>query len=190
MFKVHRGFSLIELIMIIVIIGILSVTAGTRFFSLSRDAEQAVFDHKFAEFKLGVQNYYFKWLIARKPSQAFNGFISTPSEFGFPAGNDILNEAFESDCQKIWQDVMPHEAPVTLINAVNGWQSTLSSSPWARNATMNPHLGESEDLYCHFVYTNGFLSGAFSGQKGERLPVIQYHIKTGETDAFEWPYRP
>lgn len=187
----NSGFTLIELTMVIILLGILSITVLPRFIHLSNEAEQAVFDSYYGALKSSVKMYHLSWMSKGNPSGNFGNFSSVPSLTGYPAGGAVLNTAFESDCTTIWGDLL-QGADISLgfISATNGWSASISKEDWMRSASQIASLGESEDLYCHFVYTSSYFSGGFSGSVSERIPTIQYNIKTGVLAKVSWPYNP
>ncbi|WP_309545392.1 prepilin-type N-terminal cleavage/methylation domain-containing protein [Thalassotalea euphylliae] len=189
--KQSQGFTLIELVVVIVVLGILSAVALPRYINISRDAEQAVFDGFVGAFRSGVNLYHMSWQVKDQPAQAFDGVSSVPSATGFPAGGSDLSSAAEGDCETIWRDVLADQpANLPFVNSVDGWYNSTLQGDWARNAGAIGRLQETSDLFCHFVYVGAFNSGAFSGQSGARVPVIQYNVQTGAVQALEWPFNP
>ena len=85
MLNKNNGFTLIELIIAIVILGVLAVTAAPRFIDLSDDAEEAVFLGISAAFKSGVNQVHLAWLI-RGNNQAVQDFIAISDPL---AGGDL-----------------------------------------------------------------------------------------------------
>ena len=191
LFNINKGFTLIELVVVIVILGILSVTALPKFINLNQEAERAVFEGYYGALKSAVKIYSLSWQAKGQPSGSFNDFSSVPSITGYPAGGSNLTAVFESDCITIWNDLIQGSAPTLgFITANNGWSGSISKEDWVSNASQITVLGESEDLYCHFVYIAAYNNGSLSGQAGERILAIQYNIKTGNLAKVEWPFNP
>lgn len=185
------GFTLIELISVIVLLGVLAATALSLFADVDSDADDAVFMAHVGAMRSAVQIYHATWRASAEPSTAFANYQSIPSVSGYPAGLSNLNTAFEGDCTLIWSDLLQVSDPVLpFISGNNGWQGALAESEWARNAGRIAPLGESADIFCHFVYTGAFFRGNVSGLAGDRVPIIQYNIQTGEIAVLTWPYNP
>ncbi len=186
-----RGFTLIELIITVIIIALLAAFALPRFINFKKEAEQANFDTVFGNFQSAVNTYQLAWAVNNKPHQPFKNYTSYPNALGYPAGGDDPTQAYEGDCVDIWQDLLDTSGQtLPHISGVHTWASLVGDANWMRNATMLPLVGESQDIFCHYVYVGAYKTGAFSGLSGERVPMIQYNIQTGEVSAQLWPYEP
>lgn len=114
----NKGFTLIELVVVIVILGILAATAAPKFIDLTDDAEEAVFLGIAAAFKSGVSQVHMAWLI-RGNGQAVQNFIKisdlsvaggdlSVNSAGFPAdtrGTSLAMDS-ENDCIDVWKAVL------------------------------------------------------------------------------------
>ncbi len=72
--KHQVGFTLLELVMIIVIIGVLASFAVSRFISLTKNAEQAVVEKEIPDLKEALNIYSMKQLAGNLPITAHNPF--------------------------------------------------------------------------------------------------------------------
>ena len=85
---------------------------------------------------------------------------------GFPVGGPDLTQVGEGDCRTIWQDVLADVDSPTFIPSGAGWRNAIQAVDWSSNAGQIGSLGETSDIFCHYVYTRAFNNGAFSGLAG------------------------
>lgn len=101
--KRNQGFTLIELIIVIVILGILAVTAAPRFLNLSGDARGATLDAVKASLQSASSLVYGKAVIAGKQNLATATVVNKGADtiavvYGYPAATaavaaDLLDVA-------------------------------------------------------------------------------------------------
>jgi len=135
----NKGFTLIELVVVIVIIGILAVTAAPRFIDLTDDADKAVFSSIAAAFKGGVKQVHLAWLI-RGNNQAVLNFIeiSDPvaggdlsvNSSGYPADTrgTSLTMNSENDCLDVWRAVLDSQDALVAGNNSTDFEATYNGS--------------------------------------------------------------
>lgn len=122
------GFTLIELIVVIVLIGVLSVIALPKFIDFSGDAERATFRSTAAAFQVGVNHIHLKWRISGD-NQAQLDFIeiSDPTvggdlsvnSFGYPADTrgTSLTLNSDDDCLDVWRAVLSNNDASVATNS-------------------------------------------------------------------------
>ena len=89
--KKQAGFTLIELVIVIIILGILAVTAAPKFLNLQDDANQAAAQGVAAALQSGAQLVYSRSALDGKekdPTASVSAGTSTVSTaFGYPTAN-------------------------------------------------------------------------------------------------------
>ncbi|WP_316250566.1 type II secretion system protein [Catenovulum sp. 2E275] len=107
--KSSKGFTLIELIVVIVVLGILAVTAAPKFINIQDDAQEAVANGISASLTSAATMAHGKALIASQTgaegSVSING-VSVALVNGYPSESSIGS----------------------LIEAVNGWPGTADAT--------------------------------------------------------------
>lgn len=111
--KSQKGFTLIELVIVIVILGILSVTAAPRFLNLQDDAKESVMKGVKSSLQLVIEGVHFKSVIQgtddeREVQTDVDG-IQIQTYYGYP--------------QEIWADKLEHLMQHSFTYLGNAYQN-------------------------------------------------------------------
>ena len=151
----QSGFTLIELVAVIVLLGILAVTALPRFVNLQTDARVAVLDGLKAAMQGGATQVYAKSLIAGTETGTSSVTIGSDTIVtveGFPAADPIA-------------------AALGIVDVIEYDTAELTySNEDAGNAAAVTTVEVGYSATCHVIYTESAGSGA--------LPVITTDISS------------
>lgn len=126
--KRQSGFTLVELIIVIVLLALLSIVAVPRFLSLADDAEEASFKGIASAFRAGVDQVHIAWLV-RGNGQAIQNFIPitdaavlgslSVNSFGYPADTRGVSLTLNSqaDCVDVWRAVLSTQDASVAANS-------------------------------------------------------------------------
>ncbi|MGI0154288.1 pilus assembly FimT family protein [Pseudidiomarina sp. WS423] len=104
----QKGFTLIELIIVIVVLGILAVTAAPQFLNFSGDARKATVEGMQGAVKAATDIVYGKSLIAGVEKNATATVDGINVEYGYPAADpaaDGILKALKIDSTE-WSSVL------------------------------------------------------------------------------------
>ena len=148
----ESGFTLVELVVVIVLLGILAATALPRFMDVDDEAHASVVDGVMGSLQTGVAMYHAQWMAESQP--ATNTQIAEFANLrvnaaGYPygttnrsAGTSTVTDS--SDCVAVFNGVLQAGAPSITGVANGGGQS------WALPRTSRQSLTAPN---CTFYYT-------------------------------------
>ncbi len=129
-FSAGKGFTLIEIVVVIIIIGILAATAAPKFINLEDEARAAAVESQFAAFKNSVKLYHSAWLtggytgaVSNLPSFGDGNVDSTPT--GWPYGTQAEyspgNNRHDqySACVQLWNGLTQTDLTAEGTDSVN-----------------------------------------------------------------------
>lgn len=120
--KLNQGFTIIELVVVIALLGILSAVALPRFINVTEDAHISAVRGTAGAFDTGVRLVHSVWVTKGSPGAVLN-FISlsdtraagdlSVNEFGWPADTRGVSLTLNShdDCVDVWNAVLNDMAP-------------------------------------------------------------------------------
>lgn len=157
MHKQQRGFTLIELVIVIIVLGVLSATAVPKFLNLREDAEISRVKALGAAYQQAVNFINVRWNMlgvkggySNMPGFA-NGEVDV-SDTGFPIGTDKGGASGnmthpknigrgEKACVSLWTTLLETPPTVSLINDGSDFQAYRKTAGSGSDFTQ-----------CHYIY--------------------------------------
>ncbi|WP_264404307.1 type II secretion system protein [Vibrio owensii] len=156
-----KGFTLLELIIAIVILGILAVVAAPRFLNLQDDAYEAKMEAIADQFETAVRFTQSQWLVnggtpeAQQNIDGYGGGELDVNEFGFPLGTDkgnrngVIGNPYNigqgnAGCIAVWQALIGNEYSLSNIRNANDQFDFI---------TRRVQDKDSHQSVCYYTYT-------------------------------------
>lgn len=187
--KRQDGFTIIELVVVILLLGILAATALPRFLDVTEEAHDAVVEGLVGGITTSSALFRATWVATGQPTgEAVDGFgndLLFASATGYAIGlNDTLAHG---DCKEIYDGLLqtgrPESANATVANGADA-QTREDAIELAATSTVDVVTVLEEDATmansttCTFYYVGEFKEG--DSTTSRTIPTITYNFVTGD----------
>lgn len=183
------GFTIIELIVVILLLGILTATALPRFLDVTDEAHDAVVSAVFGGLTTGVTLFRAGYVAQGEPAENVaissygDGTLRT-NEDGYPMGSTsdadgVIDEV--ADCVEVYNALLQTGRPSIVADA-----NTVTAAVDADDivggtvdflAVRTTFATDAEK--CYYVYTRQYASAALAIAGGDTSPIIIYDSTNG-----------
>lgn len=187
----QSGFTIIELVVVILLLGILAAVALPRFMDVTDEAHTAVVDAVEAGLRTGTALFKAQWTAEGEPLTAVDigGFGLVASADGYP--KSVTGTLAETDCAAIYnallQDGRPlavsatvaYVAPGPLLSAA--LEAAIEGGAGATTdivAVLNQESPIADSESCTYFYVGQYKAGTDAVRR--TLPTITYYFETGD----------
>ena len=181
----QKGFTIIELVVVILLLGILTATALPRFMDISDEAHQAVVDATTGSLRTGLALYHAQWLAEGQPGPgtavSYDGSDLFPEAggSGYPSSQDGTFTT-DTDCLAIFNGLITLGGLTTTSALFNATAATLegliegATGDWIAVPDAIP---AGPPAACVYYYTGQFDSGTVAGPS--TVQTLTYTVATG-----------
>jgi MSHA pilin protein MshB len=190
----QSGFTIIELVVVILLLGILTATALPRFMEVTDEAHDAVVDAVLGGLQTGSALFRAQWTAEGQPLTSdvseFDLFASTA---GYPKGlneGTVTDPLALTDCAAVYDSLLQAGRPpaVSYSQTTAGTtnetliEAATTANPTAdvlaiMDATALTAPGINTTTTCEFYYVGQFKSG--NATVSASIPLITYNFTTG-----------
>lgn len=172
--KSEKGFTIIELVVVILLLGILTATALPRFMDITSEAHDAVVQGVLGGLNTGVALSRATW-FAQGRSGAITGIGNNQTinvnTMGYPTNVTNGNPAAATDCATVYTQLLQEGGRPTIIASTAGALSTWPTPAAITNSYSTDFVAAVSVPVCFYIYTG-------EGQNVSS-PVMAYDTSTG-----------
>ncbi|MDX2319853.1 MAG: prepilin-type N-terminal cleavage/methylation domain-containing protein [Moritella sp.] len=169
-----NGFTLIELVIVIIVLGVLAATAIPKFVNLQDDANRAALRGQFGAFASAVKLYHSGWLVeghsgAVEDLAGFGDGDVSSTATGYPySTSGTITPAFTA-CEELWTGIT--DTSFTIAYVID---DDLSSA----------------DVDIAYTYTGStcVYRALHFMQRGQPTLVMNYDYNSGEVEVVDASY--